>query len=162
MRSSGVLAFLLFVASLGPGCPTPLHAQDDGGATVTDGGGTGVLESIYVPNFPNAPFSLTLHTEWVQTMRNGGTFTMVNQRPIMRDSAGRIYMERWLLVPKGSNVPSKMTAIQVDDPVAHLFYQCRVREKVCELYPSVLGAPALRPNASQIGSAQGRERDVPA
>ena len=47
---------------------TPVaHAQDDGGFTPTDGGGTGVLESIYDPNLPTAPFSLTLHTEWVQT-----------------------------------------------------------------------------------------------
>src|SRR5271155_1910916 len=81
----------------------PARAQQDGGFTPTDGGGGGVLESIYVPNLPNEPFTLTLHTEWVQTLPNGGTFTETNNRPIVRDGAGRIYQERWLLVPKGSN-----------------------------------------------------------
>ncbi len=128
-----------------------LRAQGDGGATVTDGGGTGVLESIYVPNLPNAPFSLTLHTEWVQPLRNGGTFTEVNQRPIMRDSAGRIYEERWLLVPKGSGIVSSMTTIQVDDPIAHKYFQCYVRQKVCELLPSVAGLGHYDPNRLKSG-----------
>lgn len=150
MRSQGVLTFVvLLVASL---FSCDLLAQEDGGGTATDGGGTGVLESIYVPNFPNAPFSLTLRTEWIQTMRNGGSFTLVNARPILRDSAGRIYMERWLLVPKGSDIESKMTAIQVDDPVAHLFYQCRVQEKICELLTSFQGLGHYDPARLQSGS----------
>ena len=136
------------------GCPSSLRAQEDGGATVTDGGGTGVLESIYIPNFPNAPFSLTLRTEWVQNLRNGGSFTEVNARPIMRDSAGRIYQERWLLVPKGSGIPSQMTTIQIDDPVAHLFYQCRVRQKICELYPAFAGLAHYDPNRLKSGPLQ--------
>ncbi len=130
---------------------TPMQAQEDGSVTPTDGGGTGVLESIYVPNIPNAPFSLTLHTEWVQTLPNGGTFTEVNARPILRDSAGRIYMERWLLVPKGSGIPSQMTLIQIDDPIAHLFYQCHVRQKVCELSRSVAGLAHYDPDRLKSG-----------
>jgi len=39
-------------------------------------------------------------------------------------------MERWLLTPKGSDVRSEMTTIQIDDPVAHKFYNCFVRQKV--------------------------------
>lgn len=112
-------------------CQPALYAQGDGGFTATDGGGRGVLESIYVPNLPNAPFTLNLHTEWVQTLRKGGTFTEVNARPIMRDGAGRIYQERWLLTPKGSDIRSQMTTIQIDDPIAHKFYNCFVRQKVC-------------------------------
>ena len=133
MRKPRLLPLLIAALTLLP----TLHAQEDGGATITDGGGRGVLESIYVPNLPNAPFSLTLHTEWIQTLPNGGTFTEVNTRPILRDTAGRIYMERWLLVPKGSNIPSQMTAIQIDDPVAGKFYTCFVRQKVCELQRSI-------------------------
>ena len=132
--SSLVLAALLLSGGL-----RALHAQDDGGIAPTDGGGTGVLQSIYVPNLPNAPFSLTLHTEWVQSLRNGGTVTIVNNRPILRDSAGRIYQERWLLMPKGSGISSRMTWIQVDDPVAGKFYQCSVRQKICEIHLSVAG-----------------------
>lgn len=131
-------------------CPQ-LRAQDDGGLTPSDGGGTGVLESIYVPNFPNAPFTLTLHTEWIQNLRNGGTFTSVNNRPIVRDGAGRIYQERWLLTPKGSGIPSRMTTIQIDDPVAHMFYSCFVRVKVCEISTSVMGLAHYDSNRLKSG-----------
>lgn len=118
---------------------------------LTDGGGTGALESIYVPNLPNAPFTLTLHTEWVQTMHTGGTVTEVNQRPIMRDGAGRIYQERWLLVPKGSDIPSRMTLIQIDDPVAHTFYQCYVQPKVCEVQTAFAGLAHYDPEKDKSG-----------
>ena len=130
-------------------CHPILHAQDDGGFTPTDGGGGGVLESIYVPNFPHAPFTLMLHTEWIQALRNGGTFVEVNARPIMRDGAGRIYQERWLLTPKGSSIPSQMTTIQIDDPVAQKFYNCFVRQKVCEIQTSVVGLGHYDPNRIQ-------------
>jgi len=129
----------------------PAQAQRDGGFTPTDGGGGGVLESIYVPNFPNAPFTLTLHTEWVQPLPNGGTFTETNNRPIVRDSAGRIYQERWLLTPKGSNIPSQMTTIQIDDPIDQKFYNCFVRQKVCELSLSVMGLQHYDPARDQSG-----------
>ena len=151
MRNRRLLCRLtLITASL---CLAPaLYAQGDGGFTPTDGGGRGVLESIYVPNLPNAPFTSTLHTEWSQTLRNGGTFTEVNQRPIMRDRAGRIYQERWLLTPKGSDIPSQMTTIQIDDPVAGKFYNCFVRQKVCELQLSVMGLGHYDPDRLQSGS----------
>ena len=139
----------LIAASLGLLFAPALRGQDDGGFTPTDGGGGGVLQSIYVPNLPNAPFTLTLHTEWIQTLRNGGTFTEVNARPIMRDGAGRIYQERWLLTPKGSDIRSQMTTIQIDDPIAHKFYNCFVRQKVCELETSVMGLAHYDPNRLQ-------------
>ena len=44
-----------------------------------------------------------------------------------------------MLVPKGSFISSQMTTIQVDDPIAHVSYQCRVSQKVCELQTSVAG-----------------------
>lgn len=141
----------LIAASLCLPCAPALRAQDDGGFTPTDGGGGGVLESIYVPNFPNAPFTLTLHTEWIQTLRNGGTFTEVNARPIMRDGAGRIYQERWLLTPKGSDIRSQMTTIQIDDPIAHKFYNCFVQQKVCEVQTSVMGVAHYDPNRLKSG-----------
>jgi hypothetical protein len=60
-----------------------------------DGGTRQVLESIFIPPLTHAPFSLTLETEWTRTMANGGTYTLVNKRQIIRDSAARIYQERW-------------------------------------------------------------------
>ncbi|HEX7158980.1 MAG TPA: hypothetical protein VF214_08205 [Edaphobacter sp.] len=109
------------------------QAQDDGSTLVLDGGGEEILQSIFVPYIQHAPFSLTLATEWSRPLNNGGTFTVVNSRPIKRDSVGRVYMERWALMPKGSNIPSQMSWIQIADPVAHTLYQCSARQKVCEL-----------------------------
>ena len=59
-----------------------------------------VLESIVIPPKANAPFSLLPQTEWVRTLTDGDTITSENQRRIARDTSGRIYQERWFLVPK--------------------------------------------------------------
>ena len=109
------------------------RAQDDGSTLILDGGGQEVLQSIFVPYMPNAPFSLTLETEWSRPSNDGGHFTMVNSRPIKRDTLGRVYMERWLLAPKGSNIHSTMSWIQIADPIAHTLYQCNTRTKICDL-----------------------------
>ena len=83
---------------------------------VPDGGTRGRMESIFVPPKAGAPFSFTLVTEWKRPMDNGGTFTLTNERHIARDSKGRIYQERWLLVPKGGTIKSQMDVFQVTDP----------------------------------------------
>jgi hypothetical protein len=57
-------------------------------------------------------------------MMGGGTYTWVNKRQVARDSHGRIYEERWLLVPKGGTLESKMNVIQIADPNTHTFYNC--------------------------------------
>jgi hypothetical protein len=98
-----------------------------------DGGTRQVLESIFIPPLAHAPFSLTLETEWTRTMDNGGSYTMVNKRQIMRDSAGRIYQERWLLVPKNGKMESKMNFIQISDPATHALYNCETATKQCYL-----------------------------
>jgi hypothetical protein len=108
------------------------QSPDEGGVSF-DGGGHEILESIFVPYLPNAPFSLTLTAEWVRPMANGGTFTTANSRPIKRDSVGRIYQERWLMAPKGTNIKSRMSWIQISDPVAKTLYQCNAFTKVCDL-----------------------------
>jgi hypothetical protein len=122
------VAFLLLVGTRRVQAQTP----DEGGVSF-DGGGEEVLQSIFVPYLPNAPFSLTLTAEWSRPMNNGGSFTTVNSRPIKRDSRGRLYEERWLMSPKGSNIPSRMSWIQIADPQAKTLCQCNARTKVCEL-----------------------------
>lgn len=109
------------------------QAKDDSSTVVTDGGGQEILESIFVPPVAHAPFSLMLATEWTRPLNNGGTYTLVNRRPIKRDSAGRIYQERWLLAPKGSGISSRMSWIQIADPNTHTLYQCSAVQHVCEL-----------------------------
>lgn len=127
-----------------------VQAQDDS-MPPTDGGGEEILQSVFVPFIPNAPFSLTLATEWMRPINNGGTFTVVNSRPIKRDGVGRLYMERWLLSPKGSGIPSKMSWIQIADPVTHTLCQCNAQKKVCELL-NLLDRTDLRFQPSQIKS----------
>jgi hypothetical protein len=94
-----------------------------------DGGVREIMESIVIPPKVGAPFTFTLETEWVRTMYDGGTITLVNQRRIARDSKGRVYQERWLLVPKNGSVESKMNAIQIFDPNAHTRLSCFLLEK---------------------------------
>jgi hypothetical protein len=98
-----------------------------------DGGTREVLESIVIPPLPNAPFYTTLETEWARPMAEGGTYTLTNKRHIARDSAGRVYEERWLLVPKGSDVKSAMNFIQIADPNNHTLYTCSTFKKICDL-----------------------------
>jgi hypothetical protein len=100
-----------------------------------DGGTSGRMESIFIPPLADAPFSLTLATEWSRPLGNGGSYTLVNQRHIVRDGKGRIYEERWLLVPKGGAVESKMDYIQIADPSHHTLLNCSVFSKRCELRP---------------------------
>jgi len=115
-----------------------------------DGGTRQVLESIVIPPIPNAPFAATLDTEWVRFAPDGGTITFVNQRHIARDGRGRIYEERWALVPKyhpNGDIPSKMTWIQIADPKLHTLYNCSTEMHVCDLltYDPAKDLTAARP-----------------
>jgi len=131
-----ILAILLAVCS-----PAVLYSQataEDGGTRqvqAQDGGTRQVLESIVIPPKADAPFLATLHTDWVRGSPDSGTITLVNARRIARDASGRIYQERWLLVPKNGNVKSRMNAIQISDPSAHTLYTCMllITPKVCTL-----------------------------
>jgi len=112
-----------------------------------DGGQSGRMESVFFPPKAGAPFSLTLATEWSRPLGNGGTFTLVNQRHIMRDQSGRIYQERWILVPKGGNIQSHMDIFQITDPHQHTWYNCDTASKVCDLYRYSLTTQAEYPPA---------------
>ena len=102
-----------------------VHAQD--------GGVREILESIIIPPKAQAPFSSTLQTEWVRALADGGSITLVNERRIVRDGNGRIYQERWLLVPKNGKRQSTMTTIQISDPNTHTHYNCFPATRDCEL-----------------------------
>jgi len=91
---------------------------------IRDGGVSETLQSIFIPPKAQAPFELTLQTEWVKTLSDGGTITLVNQRRIARDGKGRIYQERWSLVPRAGKMVSAMTVIQITDPATHILYNC--------------------------------------
>jgi hypothetical protein len=102
-----------------------------------DGGVREVLESIVIPPIPDAPFTATLATEWARFTADGATITLVNERHLARDARGRIYEERWALVPKFGSppVPSKLTWIQIADPKLRTLYNCNTDKHVCDLLP---------------------------
>jgi len=131
-----------------------------------DGGANGSMESIFVAPKAGAPFSFTLHTEWTRPMGNGGTYTLTNERHIVRDGRGRIYQERWVLVPKGGKVDSVMTTIQITDPEQHTWFNCITTTKVCDLYLYHLSStdefvPFTAPtSAAPNGSASHQHQDL--
>jgi len=136
-KGGGIMRIrLLLIASLSICFLSPAYAQEQNQPAViraNDGGYDGPLQSIFVPPKAGAPFSLSLATEWTRPLGNGGTFTLTNQRRIVRDASGRIYQERWLLVPKGGDIKSHMNVFQITDPEMHTWYNCDTATKVCEL-----------------------------
>jgi len=129
----GAFLFALLLPSVwAQQAPAPTVEMRDGGTSVQQikkGVVAEVLESIYIPAITGAPFTAIVHTEWVRYLADGGTFTLVNQRPIARDSEGRIYQERWTLVPKNGKIASERTTIQIGDPSAHTLYNCFIFNK---------------------------------
>lgn len=98
-----------------------------------DGGTREVLESIVIPPIPNQRFTATLQTEWIRYTGEGGSITLVNERPLARDRKGRIDQERWLLVPKYGKIKSQMNWIQIANPNQHTLYSCNPFRRICEL-----------------------------
>ena len=91
-----------------------------------DGGTNEVLVSILIPSLPNAPFSAIVNTLWVRQLADGSAITLANHRAIARDTEGRIFQERRLLVPEDGKHESVVTQIEMSDPVAHQQYICVV------------------------------------
>src|ERR1700730_10856475 len=141
MRTLSLLALLTLLCipnshaqgepPLAPGVQLSSPQQPAQQYHVEDGGARGeVLESIVIHPKANAPFSLLLQTEWDRTLPDGGTIASENQRRIARDASGRIYQERWFLVPKNGKIKSEMTTIQIADPNAHTLYNCFTLDKM--------------------------------
>jgi hypothetical protein len=98
-----------------------------------DGGTRERLVSIFIPNLPNAPFTATVNTEWVRLLANGTRITLVNHRLIARDSAGRIFQERRMLVPQNGKQESFLNQTEISDPILKQQYICRPTENTCQL-----------------------------
>ena len=101
---------------------------------VQDGGVREVLESIVIPPIPNSPFEATLDTEWVRYAPDGATITFVNERHIARDRRGRIYEERWALVPKfHSNGPHSLKNDMDSDCRSQTSYALQLQHRSARL-----------------------------
>lgn len=158
------LSWLLLAIVLPAALPAQENSDQPKVIRRADGGASGAMESIFVAPKPGAPFSFTLHAEWIRPIGNGGTMTLVNQRHIVRDSRGRIYQERWMLVPKDGDVKSVMTTIQITDPEQHTWYNCIVSTKVCDLFFYRLSAtdtfvPYTAPTAQAPNGASKHEHE---
>lgn len=121
-----------------------------------DGGAREVLISILIPSLRNAPFTATVNTEWVRQLADGTMITLRNHRAIARDSAGRIFQERRLLVADDTKQQeSPITQTEISDPVSHELYICKPSELVCqvELFSPPEGAHfSAAPTAKASGS----------
>jgi hypothetical protein len=132
--SRQLLAALLVVCSSISRAQVPSGSQQPAPTPLPDGGVRETLESINIPPVSRAPFTLTLQTEWIRLLGSVGTYTLTNERRIARDSRGRIYEERWYLVPKDGKVKSKMNVIQIADVSKHTLYNCFTDgRRVCHL-----------------------------
>ena len=118
-----------------------------------DGGTREVLESIVIPPIPGAPFTAILATEAIKYAADGSTMTAVNERRIARDLQGRVYEERWYLVPKGGNIKSTMNWIQIADPKRRTLYNCSTEKQICDLlvFDPTNALSALRPRKGSSG-----------
>ncbi len=139
-----VAGFLLFLnaSTLAQSTQTPQR--------VPDGGAREILISILIPPISNAPFSATVHTEWIRQLADGTTITVKNHRSIARDKAGRIFQERRALVADDSSTrQSPITQIEISDPVSQELYICVPRELVCQVEvlppPQPANSPAYVP-----------------
>jgi len=113
--------------------PEPSTAPTRGVIPAQDGGVREVLESIVVPPIPHQPFTATLITEWVRYTPDGASITLLNQRRIARDAQGRLYEERWALVPKNGDIASRLQWIQIADAHTRTLYNCNMIARVCDL-----------------------------
>jgi len=128
-----------------------------------DGGVREVVEGIVIPPIPNAPFTATLATETVKYAADGATMTAVNQRRIARDTKGRVYEERWWLVPKNGRIKSKMNWIQIADPKQLTLYNCSTEKKICDLLvfdPTHALEALVSGQKTRLGSRTDRDRTV--
>jgi hypothetical protein len=73
-----------------------------------------------------------------------------NHRAVARDSAGRIYQERRLLVPDDGEHESVITQTELSDPVTHELIICVPKEGACQV--EAFTAPAFQPPRSAADS----------
>lgn len=145
-RVEWLTVLLLGAASAGAQVPAA-HAPD--------GNSFQRLVSISVPAIPNAPFTLTLSTEWVRALSDGSTITWTNHRLIARDNAGRVFQERRMLVPPTNPDADRITFVQWSDPTKGDFYNCQMETLVCQQlrYVPIPGEVPAVPGPTMNGKA---------
>lgn len=119
----------------------PTHAPD--------GGTIERFASIFIAPKADAPFTATVNTEWIRHLADGSTITLVNHRTIARDGKGRVYQERAYFVPNDGKHESRVTQIEIADPIVNQIYICRAAEQVCHVRDfSLSGGPEFAVDAA--------------
>jgi len=107
-----------------------------------DGGTVERFASIFISPKADAPFIATVNTEWIRHLPDGSLITLVNHRTIARDGKGRVYQERAYFVPNDGKHESRVTQIEIADPIINQVYICRTGEQVCHVRDfSLSGGP---------------------
>jgi hypothetical protein len=143
-----VLAFCINV--------TIVQAQQQG-LHAPSGGTRIIMQSIYIPQVPNAPFTATVSTSTIRKLDDGSTITLQNHRTIARDAAGRIYQERRNFLPADDVSENIITQIELSDPVTHMLITCHPSDQTCTISaylrnPSPAPAIPTGPYADGSGS----------
>jgi hypothetical protein len=139
---------LLAISLLAPAC---LAQAPQNRPALPDGGIAEKLISIFIPNIPNAPFTATVNTEWIRLLPDNTRITLVNHRLIARDSAGRIFQERRLLVPQSGHQQSVLTQTEIRDPILKQQYICIPSANTCQvefrqpMFAAVQPSPGTKP-----------------
>src|SRR5258708_4884012 len=105
--------------------PNSAPHQGRGGPQRPPEGGTGeMLISTLTPSLQNAPFTAIVNTEWIRQFAEGTPIPLKNRRAIARDTAGRVFQERRLLVPDDGKHDSPVTQIEISAPISRAFSIC--------------------------------------
>jgi hypothetical protein len=99
-----------------------------------DGGTMERINNIDIPPLANAPFTAIVTAEWTRKLEDGGTITISNHRQVARDSSGRIFQERRMLVPGGDKNTSQITELDFSDPNLHELFICFPSLRTCRLH----------------------------
>ena len=151
-----VLAVAVLLSVAGGSFPQSQQSGQTAPA-LPDGGIRERLISIFIPNMTNSPFTATVNTEWVRVLPDNSHITLVNHRMIARDSAGRIFQERRLLVPQNGQQESFVTQTEIRDPILRAEYICIPGANTCQVeakapMPVALPPPVPRPSGVQSPS----------
>ena len=146
-RAALLLAVLSAASLLAQSAPPAIHAPA--------GGERETISSIYIPPLTAAPFSATVVLESTKTLEDGGTITLANHRRVMRDSAGRIFQERALLVPKDGQRQPEVWRLEISDPSSHQKYFCLVATHTCMAQPYAAPASTQVPASGPLPAGRG-------
>src|SRR5260370_38344469 len=101
--------------------------------------------STLLPSVQTAPYLAMITSEGIRQFADGTPIPLKNRRAIARDTAGRVFQERRLLVPDDGKDAAPVTQIEISDPISHAFYICVPQELVCQVEIFSAPEPAIPP-----------------